>query len=64
TGIAGPGGATSEKPVGLVYVGYAGKGGAAVEEHRVISGDRLVNKERFAYIAMNLLRKQLFNLQT
>jgi len=64
TGIAGPDGGTPEKPVGLVYVGYAGKRGAAVEEHRVISGDRLVNKERFAYIAMNLLRKQLFNLQT
>ncbi len=63
TGIAGPGGGTTEKPVGLVFVGYAGSRGTAVEEHRVISGDRLVNKERFAALALNLLRKTIFNIQ-
>lgn len=63
TGIAGPDGGTLEKPVGLVFVGYSGGRGTAVEEHRVISGDRLVNKERFAALALNLLRKNLFNIQ-
>ncbi len=63
TGIAGPDGGTPDKPVGLVFVGYSGSGGTAVEEHHVISGDRLVNKERFAYIAMNLLRKRFLGQQ-
>lgn len=63
TGIAGPDGGSEEKPVGLVFVGYCGRKAVMVEEHRVISGDRLINKERFAYLAMNLLRKQLFNIQ-
>ncbi len=41
TGIAGPGGATPGKPVGLVYIGAARKGGgeARVQRH-VFPGDR------------------------
>jgi nicotinamide-nucleotide amidase len=39
TGIAGPGGATAEKPVGLVYIGVATRNGARSERH-VFSGDR------------------------
>ena len=34
TGIAGPGGGTPEKPVGLVYMAVAGPGGSAVFKHR------------------------------
>ncbi|HNW58842.1 MAG TPA: competence/damage-inducible protein A [bacterium] len=63
TGIAGPDGGSAAKPVGLVFVGYAGQSGTTVEEHHVISGDRLINKERFAALALNLLRKQLFHIQ-
>lgn len=39
TGIAGPGGATARKPVGLVYLALASSGGLIIEEHR-FSGDR------------------------
>ncbi len=41
TGIAGPGGGTAEKPVGLVYIGFDLRGGdvAHSAEHR-FSGDR------------------------
>ncbi|NIA67348.1 CinA family protein [Pelagibius litoralis] len=40
TGIAGPGGATAGKPVGLVYLGIATRGGAARAERFVFPGDR------------------------
>lgn len=39
TGIAGPGGGTARKPVGLVFVAFADARGTVVEEHR-FSGDR------------------------
>lgn len=39
TGIAGPSGATSRKPVGLVYIAIAGPKGTVCEEH-VFPGDR------------------------
>jgi PncC family amidohydrolase len=39
TGIAGPGGATPEKPVGLVFVGLAGPSGVTAIRH-LFPGDR------------------------
>jgi nicotinamide-nucleotide amidase len=40
TGIAGPGGATPGKPVGLVWLGLARRGAAAMTERHVFPGDR------------------------
>ncbi len=40
TGIAGPGGATPAKPVGLVLLAAARKGAETLSERHVFSGDR------------------------
>ena len=40
TGIAGPGGATPGKPVGLVFIGCARRGAATAVERHVFAGDR------------------------
>lgn len=40
TGIAGPGGATDDKPVGLVYIGIATRDGFLKVTKNQISGDR------------------------
>jgi CDP-diacylglycerol--glycerol-3-phosphate 3-phosphatidyltransferase len=53
TGIAGPGGDGSAKPVGLTYVAVAGPGSATVEEHRW-SGDRADNRRRSVEAALKL----------
>jgi nicotinamide-nucleotide amidase len=39
TGVAGPGGGTIDKPVGLVCFGWAGPGGVSSEQ-RLLQGDR------------------------
>jgi nicotinamide-nucleotide amidase len=58
TGIAGPGGGTSEKRVGLVYLALAAPNGEFVERHE-FEGDRLSNKERSAEALLALLAKHL-----
>jgi nicotinamide-nucleotide amidase len=40
TGIAGPGGATAGKPVGLIYLGIASKGRETRVERQHFTGDR------------------------
>ncbi len=60
TGIAGPGGATETKPVGLVYVGLdGGPNDAMTKEFRFHGGDRTVIKQRSSQAALDLLRRWL-----
>lgn len=40
TGIAGPGGGSEEKPVGLVYIGFADKNGKNYAKRHVFEGNR------------------------
>lgn len=61
TGIAGPGGATATKPVGLVYVGLDGGAGGAITREFRFHGDRSVIKQRSSQAALNLLRLWLID---
>jgi PncC family amidohydrolase len=54
TGIAGPGGATVRKPVGLVYLGLAAPDGIIVEKHN-FPGDRTAVVDAAAERALELL---------
>lgn len=58
TGIAGPGGGTDEKPVGLVYIALADD---AHTEHRrlMIPGDRNLIRWRSSQATIDLLRRRL-----
>jgi len=58
TGIAGPGGATTEKPVGLVYLGISD--GSGTESRKLqLNGDRAVIRIRAARTALDWLRRRL-----
>jgi nicotinamide-nucleotide amidase len=59
TGIAGPSGGTTEKPVGLVYFGLATQGGKTLTEERTLSQDRETFKYMASQIALDLLRRAL-----
>jgi nicotinamide-nucleotide amidase len=58
TGVAGPGGGTDEKPVGLVFIGCTIKGVTEVERMR-LWGKRDQVRERAALAALDLLRRRL-----
>ena len=58
TGIAGPGGGSAEKPVGLTYVGVADDAGVDVRRHQW-TGDRTANKRDSAIAALDLLLERL-----
>jgi nicotinamide-nucleotide amidase len=58
TGIAGPGGGSEEKPVGLVYIGSVVAGVTRVERFRLFGGRDQV-RERATFAALDLLRRRL-----
>jgi len=55
TGIAGPGGGSPEKPVGLVYFGIARKGGKLATERQIFAGDRSAIRRAATLRALQLL---------
>jgi nicotinamide-nucleotide amidase len=59
TGIAGPTGGTSEKPVGLVYFALAGADGQMEVVERNLSTVRETFKYMASQIALDLLRRAL-----
>jgi nicotinamide-nucleotide amidase len=54
TGIAGPGGGTEEKPVGLVFIGAKAKGKMSKFERHVFPGNRAEIREAAAARAMQI----------
>ena len=62
TGIAGPGGGTKEKPVGMVCIGLAGPSVLMARTYKFSYGDRLRNKKMFAMMALELLRRHLVSV--
>jgi nicotinamide-nucleotide amidase len=57
TGIAGPGGGTPEKPVGLVWIAVNGSDAKARRFH--VGGDRVEIRQRAAQAALEMVRRTL-----
>lgn len=62
TGIAGPGGATQEKPVGLFYIGLSHSDGTYSRRH-IFQNNREQNKEQAAITALTWLNEYLESLK-
>jgi nicotinamide-nucleotide amidase len=58
TGIAGPDGGTTDKPVGLVYIGLCIDGKVTVKRC-MFTGNRSVIRERSSLEALDMLRRAL-----
>ncbi len=61
TGIAGPGGSTPNKPVGLVFIAVSSEHGGTHWRKCQFSGDRLDVKTKTAQTALDMLRSELSN---
>lgn len=61
TGIAGPGGGSAEKPVGLVYIALADGQQTLVQKHLLQNGRHII-RLRSARRALNMLRLYLIDL--
>jgi nicotinamide-nucleotide amidase len=61
TGIAGPGGGSPEKPVGLVWLSVAGPGDRTLTRSVRLPGGRPEVRERAVTVAMHLIRRTLLH---
>ncbi|AZV58606.1 competence/damage-inducible protein A [Clostridium sp. AWRP] len=61
TGVAGPGGGTYKKPVGLVYIGLYINGETYVKKCQFF-GSRDVIRQRATMTALDLIRRHIINL--
>jgi nicotinamide-nucleotide amidase len=61
TGIMGPTGATADKQIGLVYIGYCDDKVCTARKYN-FGDDRLLNKQRTAQAALDFLRRQLLGI--
>ncbi len=59
TGVAGPGGGSAAKPVGLVWFGLARRGAAVRTESRVFAGDRAAIRAATVAHAFAMIRAGL-----
>jgi nicotinamide-nucleotide amidase len=59
TGIAGPGGGSEEKPVGLVWLTVAGPGEAIMTRSVNLPGARADVRDRATTVAMHMIRRAL-----
>lgn len=58
TGVAGPGGATPTKPVGLVLFGLARRDGTCRAERHIFPGDRAAVRQAALAAALHLLEEE------
>jgi nicotinamide-nucleotide amidase len=63
TGIMGPIGATTDKPVGLVYISYCDEKVCTAKKF-IFGNERLLNKQRTMQAALNMVRKQLLGISS
>ncbi len=57
TGVAGPGGGSPDKPVGLVWFGAARRGGGTLSERHIFPGDRDAVRAASVAVAFEMVRK-------
>lgn len=63
TGVAGPGGGSVDKPVGLVWFGTAVRDGTTLTEHRAFTGDRASVRSQTVAHAFGLIESRLLATQ-
>jgi nicotinamide-nucleotide amidase len=61
TGVAGPGGGSEDKPVGLVCLSVAGPDGARLTRRTRLPGGRADVRERSTTVALHLVRRLLLD---
>lgn len=62
TGIMGPTGATTDKPVGLVYIGFCDDKISFAKKF-VFGEDRIINKHRTTQAALELIRRYILGIE-